>query len=269
MRTRLLAASVAAAAALALPSRASAEYVTLVFDGQTSNPNVAVTLNGTNYNGSNGNPKISTGPFYWHTNELPPNTAFPTPTTTFCIEINPASQPLPPTNPPTNTDFAVVPLTGANAAAITELYGRFYNAAGQNWENPNLPPRYNGTFTGSDESTAFQVALWELVYDSDRNLATGNFQASNLGNVSTLAQGYLNALNGDTSMFNSRFGNSELVELLAPAGGDKSQNNIQDQITIRPKAGVPAPAGVLLAGMGFLALLGGRARWRGKPPAVA
>jgi len=263
MRSRLLAACAAALVTLSVASRARAEYVTLIYDGRTANPDVAVKLNGTSYDG-NTNPKISTGPFYWHENELPPNTAFPPPTTTFCIEINPASQPLPPTNPPTATDFAVVPLSGPNALAISELYGRFYNnEAGVNWENKS-------TFNGDTASTAFQVALWELIYDTDKNLSTGNFQANNLGAVSTTAQSYLNALNGDTSMFNSRFSGSQLVELLAPAGGNKSQDNIQDQITLVPKApGVPAPPGVLLAGMGFIALLGGRTRWlRRKAPAT-
>jgi len=264
MRSRLIAATAAALVTLTASTPARAEFVTLVYDGRTANPDVSVKLNGTTYDG-NANPKISTGPFYWHQNELPPNTAFPPPTTTFCIEINPASQPLPPTNPPTSTDFAVVPLSGANALAITELYGRFYNnEAGVNWEN-------KATFNGDTASTAFQVALWELVYDTDKNLSTGNFQADNLGAVSTTAQSYLNALNGDTSMFNSRFSNSELVELLAPAGGNKSQDNIQDQITIRPKQGgaVPAPPGAILAGIGFITLLGGRTRWLRRKAAVA
>ena len=50
------------------------------------------------------------------------------------------------------------------------------------------------------------------------------------------------------------------MALVAPAPGAKEQDNVQDQITFRPKGAVPAPPGLLLGAIGFLGLLG-RARW--------
>lgn len=229
--------------------------------GRAGNPSVRVTVNGVTYDGSTDRPRQATGPFYWDNADLPPNALFPPPTLGFCIEVSP-SQPLP--FPGAVVDFAVLPVSAlANSALITELYGRFYNnTPGQNWENPVPQLGGTGTFNGSNTSTAFQLAVWELVYDSNRDLSGGNFIGSGLGTVSTIAQDWLNSLNGDLSMFNSRFAGQELVVLSAPAGS-KAPDNIQDQLTLRP---IPAPPGVLLAGMGFLALLGGRVRWARRRP---
>jgi len=268
MQSRLLSVCVAVAVAAGFLSgspRAAAEFVTLKFGydtdpgpnttlkTRTGNPNVDVTLNGTTYSGTGGNPaKVPTGPFYWTENELPANSSFPPPTTTFCIEIS-TTQPLPTTGTP--VDFQVLSLSDGldttRAAAVTELYGRFYNnELGQNWTNPT-------TFTGSNASTAFQLALWELVFDTGRDLSGGNFTANFSGSIYDAAQGYLDALNGDTSSFGTRFGGQELVVLHAPvpAGSGKIPDQIQDQITLKPAA-VPAPPGLILAGIGFIGLVG-------------
>jgi hypothetical protein len=84
--------------------------------------------------------------------------------------------------------------------------------------------------------------------------------------VATDTLNMLNNLNGGLAKYNAS--GYELVALVAPAGpGAKTQDNVQDQLTIRPKA-VPAPAGLLLGGIGALVLLG-RARWtRRTPPTV-
>jgi len=269
MQSRLLSVCVAVAVAAGFLSgspRAAAEFVTLKFGydidpgpgtsikTRTGNPNVDVTLNGTTYNGVNPNPaKVPTGPFYWTENELPANSSFPPPTTTFCIEIS-TTQPLPTAGTP--VDFQVLSLSDGldttRAAPVTELYGRFYNnEPGQNWTNPT-------TFTGSDASAAFQLALWELVFDTGRNLSSGNFTANFSGSIFNTAQSYLNALTGDTSSFNTRFGGQELVVLHAPvpAGSGKIPDQIQDQITLKPVSAVPAPPGLILAGIGFIGLVG-------------
>lgn len=250
---RFSVAVVAVAGFLTLSPRASAELLTLNYQGTTTNPGnptVGFTLNGTPYT------NFAVGPFYWSQNSVPPNANFPPPIATFCIEID-ASQPLPPIG--TNATFSVVNPTTAptidndatKVAAITELYGRYYTTA---WNDKN-------TFHGDTNSVAFQLALWELVYDgaSTKNLGAGNFQAPDLGTYTTTAQNMLNSLNGNTSFFNNKFGGSELVALLAPAEGAKTQDFVQDQLILRPK-GVPAPPAVVLAGIGALALFG-RARW--------
>lgn len=256
MRPRLLrffAAVLAVAGFLAFAPRASADLLTLNFQGQTTNPGnptVSFTLNGTSYS------NFAVGPFYWSQNSVPPNSNFPPPIATFCIEIN-TSKPLPPIG--TNTTFQTMnlnqaPTIGNNPteiADIKQLYGLYYQTA---WANQS-------TFHGDTNSVAFQLALWKLVYDggSNLNLSTGNFQAAGLGVYSTTAQNMLNSLNGNTSSFDSRFGGDQLTALVTPASGAKTTDEVQDQIILQPKT-VPAPPAVLLAGIGVLALLG-RARW--------
>lgn len=259
--TRLIVVALAVAGFLTLSPRASAELLTLNYQGQTTNPGnptLAVTVGSTTFTNT------STGPFYWSQNQIPMNGNFPSPIATFCIEID-QSQPLPPIGTP--TVFSVVspsaaPTIGndpAKLAAISELYGRYYDLA---WNDKN-------TFHGSLDSAAFQLALWELVYDgTSKDLSSGNFKAPGLvgpdGDYTQTAQNMLNSLNGSNA-FAQNLGGYELVALLAPAITDptKAQDMVQDQIILRPK-GVPAPPAVLLAGIGALALLG-RARWTRRP----
>src|SRR5438874_8152497 len=171
MKTRLLTACAAAlVVSRAGPGRAAAEFVTLQygFNGVGSvNPTVTTSLQSND----------PVGPLYWHDNNLPPNPNFPPPTTTFCIELA-AGQILPSVG--TNVVFGVTTLsaaptigTQAKADAITELYGRYYNTA---WNNPA---------TGaSNDSIAFQLALWELTYDgkpaagNPNDLSNGTFSVS-------------------------------------------------------------------------------------------
>lgn len=262
MKLRLLVAAFAVAGFVNLSPRASAELLTLNYQGQTTNPGnptLGVTLNGTPYTNT------SVGPFYWNQNQVPPNANFPPPIATFCIELS-GTQPLPPIG--SNVVFDVVPPAAAptigndplKVAAIGELYGRYFQTA---WLDKN-------TFHGSVDSAAFQLALWELVYDgaASKNLGAGNFQAGGLGTYTTTAQNMLNSLNGSNA-FATNFGGYELVALLAPATTDptKAQDQVQDQLILRPKA-VPAPPAVLLAGIGALALLG-RARLTRRPTATA
>jgi len=253
MKTRLLPACAAALVVfLAGPGRAAAEYVTLQYQGSANNPTVSNSLQS----------NAPTGPFYWTENNLPPSGLVPNPATTFCIELT-AGQNLPNTVG-TNVVFDVQPLANdtnigsAKASAITELYGRYYDTA---WQTPA---------TGqSADAVAFQLALWELVYDGKP--AAGNTTDLSNGTLTVpaidspgytpraTAQTMLNSLNGDGSSFTNRFGGQELVALIAPAPGAKQVDQVQDQITMPPKGEVPAPAGVVLAGLGFLGLLG-RAR---------
>jgi hypothetical protein len=234
--------AVCAAVMLAGASRASAESVSLAFD-KSVNPAVSLS-------GSSSGPYTPTGPFFWHDSGIPSNGSFPTPTVTFCIEVNGA---LPSVG--SSAVFGVQSLSAdlgsAKADAITELYGRFYNTA---WES--------SSFNGSNDSISFQLALWELATDTGKNLSSGSFTASSsLGGIVTTAQNWLNSLTGDTSSFSSKFGNQELIALVAPDPNGPKPQDYQDQITLRNKpAGVPAPPGVILAGVGLLGLVG-RARW--------
>jgi len=241
---------------LAGGQRAAAESVSLQF-------NTAVN-GGVSLNGDPSGPYTPSGPFYWTENGHPSNGNFLSPTVTFCIESGGA---LPAPN--ASAIFGVYSLADtpsigpADATAVTELYGRFYNTA---WDS--------ASFTGSDASISFQIALWELVKDgtpavgSTTSLTTGSFTASpSLGSLYTTANSYLSQLTGDTSSFATRFSDRELVSLLAPDPNGPKTQDYQDQITMRPKA-VPAPPGLVLAGIGFVGLVG-RGRWlRRKAAAV-
>jgi len=244
MNPRLWKACVAvacAAAMLASTPRASAESVSLAFD-QSVNGGVSLS-------GSSSGPFVQVGPFYWHDSGTPPNGSFPTPTTTFCIQVGGA---LPGIGQ--SAIFGVQNLASdlgsAKADALTELYGRYYNTA---WNSTS--------FTGSADSIAFQLAGWELAIDgkaaagNTTDLQNGAFTASPLlGSVETTAQSMLNSLNGDTSSF-ARFGNTQLVALVAPDPADPKPQDFQDQITFFPKpTAVPAPPGLVLAGMGLIGL---------------
>jgi hypothetical protein len=233
--------------ALAAP-RASAEFVFLTYDHATSNPGI-----------TNNRLDSQAGPFYWTQNQLPPNTSFPPPTATFCMELNPGppAQTLP--APGTTVEFGVFSLksapspAAANANLIAELYGKYYDTA---WNS--------GSFKGgsADASVSFQIALWELIYDGKSNsLSSGNFFLSDTTYTAAVnAQNMLNSLTatGDASYFTKRFAGQELVALVAPASsvGGKQTLEVQDQITMRPVSPVPAPAGVLLGGVGLVALVG-------------
>ena len=245
-RLRIAAAAVAVAM-LAGSQRASAESVSLQFEKSVNG--------GVNLSGVPGGAIVQPGPFYWQDSGLPPNTNFPPPTSTFCIEV---SGPLPAIG--SSAIFGVESLAAdlgtAKANAITELYGRFFNTA---WEN--------SSFTGSATSIAFQLALWELAIDgkasagNTNDLSNGSFTASTaIGPVQVQAQSMLNSLTGDTSSFNTRFPNQQLAALIAPDPNDPKPQDFQNQVTLIPKAAVPAPPGVVLASIGFLGLIG-RGRW--------
>jgi hypothetical protein len=232
-RLRTAFSAVACAAAILVGGqRAAAESVTLMFDHLTSNPSVTTSL------GSN----APTGPFYWTENNLPPNTNFPPPTSTFCIEVGGA---LP--TPGNSAVFGVQGLTdtfGATTATeITSLYSQYYNTA---WDS--------SSFGGSANSVAFQLALWELVYDG---------KAGNPLDLSvfTTAQNMLSSLAGGPTSFNR-----EIVVLHAPDASGKF--DWQDQITTRPPSAVPAPPAAVLAGIGLVGLIG-RSRWLRRKPAAA
>ncbi len=66
------------------------------------------------------------------------------------------------------------------AALVRELYGRFY--AG---------------LDTADQKAAFQVAIWELIYDPGHDVLHGGFRVAGNPAVSGLAQAYLNSLNGN------------------------------------------------------------------------
>jgi hypothetical protein len=71
------------------------------------------------------------------------------------------------------------------------------------------------SLTSATKSAAFQVALWELAFDSTVDLAGGNFSLVTNGAVKTQALAYLNAatwtMGGDNLDVILRIGNQDLI----------------------------------------------------------
>lgn len=259
LRLSTLCATAVVAVFMAASPSVKAETVTLQYQhGATSQPTYTVQIAGIQY------PSTPVGPFIWHENNVPPNTNFPPPTATFCIEIGAGAQPLP--QPGQSVIFDVLNPANAptinsavKAGLINNLFAQHFNTA---WANDS--------FTGNDNSTAFQLALWEIIYETTGNplnLLANNFLIPGFPpatptNAMNIAQMWLNGINGPVPVVNF-----EVVALVAPSTTDKQKDLIQDQITIRPRGVVPAPPGVILAGIGFLALIGRSRLVRRKPTA--
>jgi len=245
MKTRFLSWLVAIAAitpfAVATP-RAAADTITLNYTG--GGITQSVFLNGSTSN-------VTGGPFNWNVTAVPPNVNLKVGNsiTTWCVELAQGIA-----SPTTYTLASVSTLP--NATSIMNLFGEGYK-------------------TGSpSNAAAFQLALWELVYDTSAgSLTAGNFRYTGSSNSTRnaaqtlLSQALHNTANGINS-FNQFLSGYTLYHLdsatkqnqllLVPPGAKPP--------TQPPVNPVPAPPAALLALFGVLAL-GGRSTWfRKKAP---
>jgi len=250
-RARWVAAALAVTGLMLGSSRASAETVSLDFTHTTGTAPVGVTING-------GAPvSITPGPYYWQQTGSPMNSNFGSTVATFCVELNqgfPAG-----TSSGVYTVNSLASVKGtATADAIQKLFANNYSTA---WAS--------SSFAGSTTSTAFQLALWELVTDgTGGNLGSGNFTytGSLSSGVGLAAKNMLTALGStSSSAFGGAFPNTQVAWL--------SSGSFQDQIVVVPKIpdvpGVPAPPSILLAGLALGTGLFGRAFRRRKEVADA
>jgi hypothetical protein len=99
----------------------------------------------------------------------------------------------------------------AKADLLSEYFGRFIDVA---------------DMSSNKEMAAFQLGVWEIVYDDGLDLEDGDFRVMSDGNENALAQSWLNALDGS----GPRIGLDALVA-----------EGIQDQVV------VPEPASLVMA----------------------
>lgn len=228
---RPLAAVLALVGLMAGAPRASAETINLTLNntgtGVTYKPygGTATTVNG--------------GPFHW-SQSTPLNANYASAVTTYCIDLDQYISKGSTYTFTTQSDLTLAPTIGtaAKAAAITELFDRYYNSS----------------LTSATNAAAFQLALWELVYDgaSSKSLSAGRIQGTN-----SLTTSMLSNL-GSAAYTNHDLAGYHLVALVSKTNQDQLMV-VKDTAT-PPPAGVPAPPGLVLAGLGFGGLLLGRFR---------
>lgn len=178
---RMVAGVVFAAGFVGGAGMASAAPVTMTLDSITPKVNVSTSRNG----GSSWQ-TLSAGRFNWHgtlTNPVGLQGNF----AAFCIELTQsvsigstyssydaiqlAAAPQPAASP-------YAPMGVDDARRISDLWEKQYSK-----------------LTTANDFAAFQLCLWEIVYDSGENLSSGNFRMRNNNTVRNLGQSWLDDIN--------------------------------------------------------------------------
>ena len=136
----------------------------------------------------------------------------------FCIDLNQTIG-LGNTNTFSKNAVETAPIPGggmgiAKADLLRELWGRHFLGI-----NSNV------------KGSAFQIAVWEIVFDNGLDLSSGQIQVAGNASVLAQAQAYMSSLTGDGAYF-------------APVYA-LSSNSTQDML-------VPTPGAIALMGMGGL-----------------
>jgi hypothetical protein len=115
-------------------------------------------------------------------------------------------------------------LTSGQVSLLSELFGKYYNSV-----------------VDSNTGAAFQIAVWDIVYDGGVPNSSSPFKVTSSGTAEALAVQWLNNLDPSKT--------SNLLVLDSVKAGDH-----QNQITLGPV--VPEPASLVLASIGAVGLLG-------------
>ncbi len=140
-----------------------------------------------------------------------------------------------------------LPLTPFSTATVQTVSGAGYDSSSIS----ELWGRYRGAIVDDQSAAAFQVAVWELAYDTSdtaHRLDGGAFALVGSGaGIRELAQSWLDSLNGSIDC-------DELFVLVDSLGNGNQQN------LLFHSAAVPEPATLGLLGLGLLAIAGVRRR---------
>jgi len=160
----------------------------------------------------------------------------------FCIDLAEFAD----TGPNTYTRNLGVP-NATDSAELTRLFDQFYPNGATGTYYSGFQTNF-GNFSDTEHSAAFQLAIWEIWFDTDNNLnlSNGAFRAGP-STVTTLAQSYLDAIgNGST-----------------PAAGwtlyEFNNDGKQDYLSVEhsvPLRQAPEPGTLILLGVGALAAWG-------------
>jgi hypothetical protein len=157
------------------------------------------------------------------------------------------------------------------ANAIEALYGFYYNTS---WGS--LSSFQSSSSAIQSEATAFQLAIWELIYDGTADLtkptatnffSTGNFQSSSssAAEAQTMLNNVLENINQGITDYDNNLLDAGLTLVALTNSSYQDQLWLEPTPKVPPVNSVPAPPALLLAGFGLIALIG-RARWNRRTP---
>ena len=212
------AAAVIALGVSVLASVAGAGTITAKYTsnlGQSAN----ITASGGIYDGS-----VNTVAFHWTRTDTAGagvDSTVPITFDTYCVDLEQNVR------ANTNFTFQVISMADAGYSALQRtLLTQLWAAS-------------KASIDTKEESAAFQLAVWEIVYDTNLNTSNGSFKVNSSSTLRNAAQ--VLVTNASNLASNPAAANFDLVVLRS--------DNAQDQITAVP---VPSPGAAALAGFGAL-----------------
>lgn len=219
--------TLAAAFALAMPAQAAT--LSLTYDSSAAGYR-SVTIDAVDVDVAGGNSRVAAGGFNMVDSTAGGLGAF----IAWCVDLG-----------------AFLGTSGSHDYAMTDTPfgngGETILGAGMDRVLALFNANYGEAITASrDASAAFQLALWEVVYDGDFDLDNGVFQASASDTVADLAGGYLTSASGYTGA------NLWDISYLESTAANRRQNLVTAEAV--PSVPLPASAAMLLMAIGALAL---------------